>query len=59
MAEVHLIVGYMGFGKTTLAKKLAEQLPAVRLTLEDFSGRCSDGICPKSSFACIRKKSAT
>lgn len=36
MPEVHLTCGYMGFGKTTFAKKLEKELPAVRLTHDDF-----------------------
>ena len=36
MATIHLICGFMGFGKTTLAKELAKNLPAVRLTHDEF-----------------------
>ncbi|MBQ9035350.1 MAG: AAA family ATPase [Alphaproteobacteria bacterium] len=36
MATIHLMVGFMGFGKTTLAKQLAEKIPAVRLTHDEF-----------------------
>ncbi|MBR1605189.1 MAG: AAA family ATPase [Alphaproteobacteria bacterium] len=36
MATVHLMVGFMGFGKTTIAKQLAETIPAVRLTHDEF-----------------------
>jgi len=31
MATIHLMVGFMGFGKTTLAKQLAEKIPVVKL----------------------------
>lgn len=34
--EVHLIFGFMGFGKTTLAKKLEQDLQAVRYTPDDL-----------------------
>ncbi len=33
---VHLMVGFMGFGKTTVARKLAAQIPAVCLTHDEF-----------------------
>ena len=36
MATIHLLVGFMGFGKTTIAKELEEKIPAVRLTHDEF-----------------------
>ena len=33
---IHLMHGYMGVGKTTIAKKLADELSAVRLSFDDF-----------------------
>ena len=33
---VHLMVGFMGFGKTTAAHKLAAEIPAVCLTHDEF-----------------------
>jgi len=36
MATIHLICGFMGFGKTTFSKKLAKELSAVRLTHDEF-----------------------
>lgn len=36
MATIHLMCGFMGFGKTTLAKELERTLPAVRLTHDEF-----------------------
>lgn len=36
MATIHLMVGFMGFGKTTIAKQLAEEIPAVRLTHDEL-----------------------
>ena len=36
MAPIHLIVGFMGFVKTTQAKKLEKELPAVRFTHDEF-----------------------
>lgn len=36
MATIHLMVGFIGFGKTTIAQELAEKLNAVRLTHDDI-----------------------
>ncbi len=36
MATIHLMHGFMGFGKTTLAKQLAKELKAVRFTHDEF-----------------------
>ena len=36
LPSVHLICGFMGFGKTTLAKKLETLLPAKRFTHDDI-----------------------
>ena len=36
MPEIHLLHGFMGFGKTTLAKKLARKLPAIRFTPDEI-----------------------
>lgn len=36
MATIHLMVGFMGVGKTTVAKELAKKLPAVRLTHDEI-----------------------
>jgi len=36
MATIHLMVGFMGFGKTTLAKHLAKTIPAARLTHDEL-----------------------
>lgn len=34
--EIHLMHGFMGFGKTTLAKQLEKSLPAVRFTHDEI-----------------------
>lgn len=34
--EIHLICGFMGFGKTTYAKGLEKELPAIRYTHDDL-----------------------
>lgn len=36
MATIHLMTGFIGFGKTTLAQKLAQTLPAVCLTHDTY-----------------------
>lgn len=36
MATIHLMHGFIGFGKTTVAKQLEKILPAVRLTHDDI-----------------------
>ena len=36
MATVHFMHGFMGFGKTTIAKRLALRLPAVRLYNDEW-----------------------
>ncbi len=35
MPTIHLIHGFMGFGKTTLSKRLEKELPAIRLTHDE------------------------
>ena len=53
MAEIHLICGFIGFGKTTYAKKLGHELQAVRFTHDEIMveryGRSPD------DFACKYK----
>ena len=34
--EIHLIHGFMGFGKTTLAKQLEKSIPAIRFTHDEI-----------------------
>ena len=36
MPEIHLICGFIGFGKTTYAKKLECELPAIRFTHDEI-----------------------
>lgn len=36
MTTIHLMVGFMGFGKTTIAKELEKKLSAVRLTHDEI-----------------------
>ena len=39
MATVHLIHGYLGVGKTTFAKRLEAELPAIRFTHDEWMAR--------------------
>lgn len=36
MQSIHLIHGFMGFGKTTIAKQLEKELPAIRFTHDEL-----------------------
>jgi adenylate kinase family enzyme len=36
MATAHLLNGYLGVGKTTLARRLEHELPAVRFTHDEW-----------------------
>jgi predicted kinase len=36
MATVHLICGFLGAGKTTFAKALAEQKSAIRFSIDEL-----------------------
>ena len=36
MTTIHLMHGFIGFGKTTIAKQLEKNIPAVRLTHDEF-----------------------
>ena len=53
MAEIHLICGFIGFGKTTYAKRLEHELQAIRFTHDEIMveryGRLPD------DFACKYK----
>lgn len=55
--SVHLICGFMGFGKTTLAKKLEKELPAVRFTHDEVMLR-RFGRTPENFAACCQEVDA-
>lgn len=56
MATIYLIVGFMGFGKTTLAKRLEKQLPAIRLTSDEFMRKLFSRNLPDSEFRIAWRK---
>jgi predicted kinase len=39
IATVHMIYGYLGSGKTTLARQLEQELPAIRFTQDEWVTR--------------------
>lgn len=51
MPAIHLMVGFIGFGKTTIAKELEQNIPAVRFTHDDIMferyGRTPDNFSEK------------
>lgn len=50
MTTIHLMVGFMGFGKTTVAKRLEQILPAVRLTHDEYMVRLYGRNMPYADF---------
>lgn len=64
MPTIHLMVGFMGFGKTTIAKELEKELSAVRFTHDEIMleryGRNPDDFQTKYKIVDheIRKKTA-
>ena len=50
MATIHLMTGFIGFGKTTLAKQLEKNLPAVRLTHDEFMVKLYGRNIPDADF---------
>ena len=56
MPTIHLMVGFMGFGKTTIAKQLEEKIPAVRLTHDEYMVKLYGRNMPYSDFHLNYKK---
>lgn len=50
MPTIHLMVGFMGFGKTTIAKQLENKIPAVRLTHDEFMVKLYGRNMPYADF---------
>ena len=50
MATAHLIHGYLGAGKTTLAKQLATELPALRFSHDEWMSRLFGEDPPATDF---------
>lgn len=50
MATIHLMVGFMGFGKTTIAKQLEKEVHAVRLTHDEFMVKLYGRNMPYAEF---------
>lgn len=50
MATIHLMNGFIGFGKTTIAKKLEKTIPAVRLTHDEFMVKLYGRDMPYADF---------
>ena len=46
MATAHLIYGYLGSGKTTFAKELERDLPAIRFNCDEWVTALSDEVPP-------------
>ena len=51
MATAHLIHGYLGAGKTTFAKRLEQDLPAVRFSHDEWMSRLYGDDPPADRFA--------
>ena len=50
MPSIHLLCGFMGFGKTTLSKSLRKDYNAVVLTHDDFMTKLYGNNPPESEF---------
>ena len=51
MATAHLIHGYLGAGKTTLARQLEAELPALRFSHDEWMAKLFGEDPPEASFA--------
>lgn len=50
MATAHLIHGYIGVGKTTFARRLEQELPAIRFTHDEWMSRLYGDDPPPEAF---------
>ena len=55
-ATIHLICGFMGFGKTTFAKQLEQKNTAIRLTHDEFMVKLYERNLPEPNFRLNYKK---
>lgn len=51
MTTAHLIYGYLGAGKTTLARRLERELLAIRFTQDEWMSRLYGDDPPEERFA--------
>lgn len=56
MPTVHFLCGFMGFGKTTIARRLAVQYSAVRLNNDDFMRILYGRNLPEEQFRPAKQK---
>lgn len=56
MATIHLMHGFIGFGKTTVAADLAKEIPAVCLTHDDFMVKLYGRNQPYADFSANYKR---
>lgn len=58
MATAHLLHGYLGVGKTTLARRLEHELPAVRFTHDEWMTRLygDDPDVERAKFEDMRRR---
>ena len=56
MATVHLLCGYMGFGKSTIARRLAAQYGAVILNDDEFMRELFGRDLPEPEFGAAHDK---
>ena len=56
MATVHLLCGYMGFGKSTIARRLAAQYGAVILNDDEFIRELFGRDLPEPEFSAAHDK---
>lgn len=55
-ATIHLMHGFIGFGKTTVAKELEVKIPAVRLTHDEFMVKLYGRNMPYADFSANYKR---